>query len=345
MKFQLKRSGIFESDLDEIILSVGSHWAEITNTRIVIFGGTGFIGKWLTSALLEANDRFNLNLKIILYVRDPSRAFEGLNLDPRDPVEFIKVDFSSGSPISLVESDFIVHAATPTSINRNSGIDVYSAPTIGAATSILQASLVAKKSLRIVHLSSGSVYGPLNNNLNQFYESQVIYEDDVRDHYTKAKVSAENIIKRCSENTLVKFANPRLFTFAGPHLPLDKHFAVGNFILNGRNKESIVVKGNPNSVRSYMYPTELISNLIFIMLDPQDIPINVGSETCVTIEELAHKVNRFFPQSKVVLANKNDVISKYWPSTSNLRENYGFVFQHSIDEMLERWINWLEKIT
>ena len=94
-----------------------------------------------------------------------------------------------------------------------------------------------------------------------------------------------------------------------------------------------------------MYPTELITNLIFIMLDPREIPINVGSEISITIEELAYKVKGFFPQSNVVFTNENDEVSRYWPSTSNLRKNYGFVLQHSIDEILERWISWLEKIS
>ena len=43
-----------------------------------------------------------------------------------------------------------------------------------------------------------------------------------------------------------------MFLFSGIHLPLNVHFAIGNFIQNVIDDKDIIIKGDGKSVRSYL---------------------------------------------------------------------------------------------
>jgi hypothetical protein len=59
-----------EADLDYMYTRLSSsEWAFFKNKRLFITGGTGFIGKWMLSALLEANKRLSLGCQIEILTR------------------------------------------------------------------------------------------------------------------------------------------------------------------------------------------------------------------------------------------------------------------------------------
>lgn len=339
---QLGRGNLRQADLDEILIGLSDHWNKFSNKKILILGATGFFGRWLCSALLEANEKFNLKLEVFAYVRNAQRAKNDLNIRSSDGITFEECDFSIES-VDFPEADFIIHAATPTSIDRKLGIDVFTSPSIGAAKSIANLCVKTSKKINIVHLSSGSVYKEsLSGNPNK--ESDFLKKIENADPYTKTKLNLEKILQDCTKNKNIKIANPRLFTFAGPYLPINKHFAIGNFLNNAMRGESIDIYGNINTIRSYMYPSQAVIWILRILLEPIDIPLNIGSEEPIDMLSLATRIAEKFPNLSVQYDDSEKPISLYWPNTLNTRKIYGVSDDVCLDEIIERWIDWFRLI-
>jgi hypothetical protein len=51
-------------------------WRSLVGQRIFMTGGTGFVGEWLLTPLLDANEKLGLACKIMVLIRDPW-AFQG----------------------------------------------------------------------------------------------------------------------------------------------------------------------------------------------------------------------------------------------------------------------------
>lgn len=339
----LSEGGLLESDLDEILLRLDSSWNTFRDSTILILGGSGFIGTWLVSAILNADRKLSLGIQLIVVSRDVSSARNRFKLTNFSSVTFIEFDLMSEEELSLPEADYIIHAATPSipATGSNQGFDFRNSTNEGMK-SILKTLNKKSYSPKILHTSSGAVYGISKGNTMQFEEKNATNYDCERTNYGAIKLSSEKLLQEYAESHSHHIANPRLFTFMGPHLSLNDHFAIGNFLLDGLENRSIRVKGNPESIRSYMYPTDLVVWLIRILENPLSQPLNVGSEKNLTMRELGSLISLMTSRKDLTFVNLSEEINCYWPSTSNTRKYYAVDETISLEEGLRRWIYWLK---
>src|SRR5471030_3121517 len=98
-------------------------------------------------------------------------------------------------------------------------------------------------------------------------------------------------------------------------MPFDKHFAIGNFIADAVEGRQICVKSDGRPLRSYLYMSDLVQALITILVDGAIArPYNVGSDRAITIEELAHCVNRVAGGGGVLIEGApSDPLDRYVP--------------------------------
>ena len=193
--------------------------------------------------------------------------------------------------------------------------------------------------------SSGAVYG------KQPYDITHVPEEYRGGPDTSSPFSAYGEGKRVAEllgsfyakNYGLQVKIARCFAFVGPHFPLDKHFAIGNFILNGINHQPIYIKGDGTPLRSYLYSSDLIIWLLTILISGKTCyPYNVGSEESVSIADLAAVVSDCFnPPAGIEInpnAHKAGNIEQYVPSVKRARTELGLIQRVSLRDAVVKTI-------
>lgn len=199
---------------------------------------------------------------------------------------------------------------------------------------------------KFLYVSSGAVYG------RQGPETAALAENDPGfaaplsspSAYAEGKRAAERLCARAAGNGL-DVTCARGFAFVGPHLPLDAHFAVGNFLRDALRGGPIEVRGDGSSVRSYLYAADLAVWLWTILLKGKPgRAYNVGSQRAVSIADLARLVAaEVAPEAEVRIASSQApglAPERYVPDTSRAREELGLRETVGLEEALRRTAAW-----
>jgi nucleoside-diphosphate-sugar epimerase len=277
-------------DLDELLSHTHGLWEPLRGARLFITGGTGFIGTWLLESFAWANDRLGLGASAVVLSRDPARfAAKSPHIASHPSIKLIAGDVTQ---FDFPQGPFthVIHAATEASAALNERDPLRMSDTIvGGTRRVLDfARHVGVR--RLLLTSSGAVYGPQPPELSHIPENHGGGPDatDVRSAYGEGKRMAEWLCAAYAEQYGIECLIARCFAFIGPHLPLDAHFAAGNFIRDALAGGPIRVRGDGTPLRSYLYAADLAAWLWTILIKGTSArPYNVGSSQAVSIAELA----------------------------------------------------------
>jgi nucleoside-diphosphate-sugar epimerase len=335
------------SDLNGVLDTTRDLWCDLTKARILVTGGTGFFGSWLLESFAWANERLNLHATATVLTRDPA-AFhrKAPHLSENDAVVLRPGNIKS--PLEGLGSfDAAVHAATSASADLNRTNPGEMVDTIVEGTRRVLDAVASAGSIPVLLTSSGAVYG------RQPPEVEAMPEDasggpdplDPGSAYAEGKRLAELLGAIYSTNTGLEIKVARCYAFVGPYLPLDRHFAIGNFIRDGVAGEPILVRGDGSTVRSYLYAADLAVWLWTILLRGRRCrAYNVGSENAIDIASLARVVAAAFepPRAVEVLgaARPDRRIDRYVPSTMRARTELGLKQRVPLADAIKRTVSW-----
>jgi len=316
--------------------------------RLLVTGGTGFFGAWLLECLALANRELGLGCKAWVLTRDPKRfAAKAPHLAADATFRFIEDDVRSfASP--NVAFDTIIHGAAQASAKLNAEDPSLMADTIVAGTRrVLGLAAASGNKPRVLFVSSGGVYGRQPPSLSHVDEDFVAVADSQapKNAYNEAKRQAELECVALAASAGLEIKIARCFAFVGPHLPLDTHFAVGNFIGNGLRGEPIVIKGDGTPYRSYQYAADLVVWLLAILnRGAIGRPYNVGSDEAVSIADLARAVaSEFAPPAEVRVlgvAKPGVPAERYVPSVARAQTELGVTNAVGLREGIRKTIAW-----
>jgi dTDP-glucose 4,6-dehydratase len=334
-------------DLDHVVDAVGPRWERLRGQSLLLTGGTGFIGKWLLATLLHANRRLGLSTRVVALSRRPEVFLQDFpELREVAEIEWLTGDVRDLTPEAARDCAFAIHAAADVVVS-NAPAEILDTCTLGTRR-VLDAMMPGTAPRRVLLLSSGAVYGRTPP------EVAAIPEDWPGAPDPLAPTSAYGEGKRVSELLCAmatatrpgfEVAIARCFAFVGPHLPLDKHFAIGNFIGAVLRGDDIIIQGDGTPLRSYLYAADLAHWLWTMLFDaPSGRAYNVGGAESLSIGELAHRVNRALGgASKVRIAQTprpDSVPQAYVPSIGRIAAELGLKPAVDLDDAILRTAHW-----
>jgi nucleoside-diphosphate-sugar epimerase len=289
-------SNPLSADLDHVLKwTAPAVWDDLRNARIFITGGTGFFGRWLLESFAWANDRLRLGAKILVLSRDPSKfAQKATHLANRSDIEWHVGDVTNFS-FPQGEFNHVIHAATEASAKLNEDEPLTMLDTVVNGTRRALDFAVHSGAKKFLLTSSGAIYGIQPPDLTHIPEDYQGAPDLTNPNaaYGEGKRLAELLGCIYARQHGLNVSIARCFAFVGPHLPLDAHFAIGNFIRDLLNGGPIRVAGDGSPYRSYMHAADLAVWLWTLLTQGKSITIvNVGSDEAVTIAELAEMISR-----------------------------------------------------
>jgi nucleoside-diphosphate-sugar epimerase len=341
-----------EEDLESVLTHAQASFLTLRDSRVFITGGTGFFGHWLLESLLHANRQLELNIRATVLTR--SAASFG-NRSPH---------IADNAAISLLEGDIrtfafpqephshIIHAAT------DSGGQQTNRPAYELAESILEGTRrvlhFARETgaKRLLNTSTGAVYGRSTTLMNT-PETYTGSPDPLllASSYDEAKRMAEHLCIAYAHGTGLQPVIARCFAFVGPHLPLDQHFAIGNFIGAAMRDERIHIRGDGTPRRSWLYMADLAAWLWTLLARGEaNRAYNVGSDEAYTIAEAAQLAattlrhngagGSTLPIQIDGTPSPSAPLNSYVPSVERARHELGLEVKVPLAEALRRTAAW-----
>lgn len=333
-------------DLAYILENTERLWPELRGKRIFITGGTGFFGCWLLESFLAANAAFDLRSQAVVLTRSPEKfRLRSPHLTGNPSIQLLEGDvrdfaFPSG------EFPFIIHAATESVLKQTLHPSDELATIADGARRCLEFA-ESHRTAKFLLTSSGAVYGPQPSSITHLAEDYRAAPDARHPNYAYAegKRIAERLCAESATRSGMESKIARCFAFVGPHLPLDVHFAIGNFIRDALLGNPIEIRGDGTPRRSYLYAADLAIWLwTMLFRAPSLRPLNVGSDHDLSIREVAEAVASVIqPGLAIHMAEKaapGAPVQRYVPSVEAAKKELNLAEGVSFEEAIRRTAKW-----
>ena len=270
--------------------------------KFLVTGGTGFFGKALLRHYLSQD--FVASSEIVVLSRNPDLFLASYpEFSGHASITFLQGDILQRDSLPWGYSyTHVLHAATESTIGPSlTPLQRYDQIVEGTRNILDLASTTGAR--RFLLTSSGAIYGPQPADLATIPEdwpgNLPLVEPSTA--YGQAKRAAEHLCALFREQHGLETVIARCFAFVGPDLPLNVHFAIGNFIRDALTADAITVSGDGTPLRTYLHQSDL-AHWLFTLLEhgSPGQAYNVGSDEVISIAALAHLVRHILAPEKPV---------------------------------------------
>jgi dTDP-glucose 4,6-dehydratase len=333
-------------DLQSVLIRTLPLWEELRGGRLFVTGGTGFFGKWLLETFAYANLELQLEAELVALTRDPQRFLREMpHLGQCNSIRFHGGDvrsfvFPNGA------FSHVIHAATEASASLNEQNPQAMFDVIVAGTQRVLDFCKLCRAEKLLLTSSGAVYGKQLAGTTRVCENFARGPDpaSATSAYAEGKRVAEMLWTEGHSHRGMNASIARCFAFVGPFLPLDRHFAIGNFLRDAIGGGPVIVRSAGRDFRSYMYAADLAVWLWTILLRGESCrAYNVGSDEAVSVVDAARSVADVAGCEVDVRRNilpNTDLPSYYVPSIDRARRELGLALDTDCRCAIERTFNW-----
>jgi len=255
------------------------------NKRILVTGGSGFLGSHLCARLLDDGhdvlcvDNYFTGSKENIRRLLAHPCFEMLRHDVTFPL-YVEVDeiYNLACPASPIHYQHDPVQTTKTSVH-------------GAINML---GLAKRIKAKIMQASTSEVYGDpsVHPQVESYWGN--VNPIGPRACYDEGKRCAETLFFDYNRQHNLRIKVARIFNTYGPNMAINDGRVVSNFIVQALKGEDITVYGEGRQTRSFCYVDDLVEGFLRLMDTPDEFtgPMNLGNPVEFTILELAETVIR-----------------------------------------------------
>lgn len=313
--------------------------------RVLITGGSGFIGGHLAEALLDAGHT-------VFIIDDLSTgSIENIaHLKERPGFHYtIDTVFNDAVVAELVDrADVVFHLAAAVGVKLIVQDPVHTLETNVHGTEVVLRH-AAKKQKLVFIASTSEVYGKSTD--VPFREEADLVMGATSRHrwaYACSKAMDEFLALAYWKQKKLPVVIVRFFNTVGPRQTSRYGMVLPTFVRQALAGEPITVFGDGRQSRSFTYVGDVVGALLKLMVEPRAIGrvFNVGNPQEVTINDLAARVKRMtesnspivlVPYDKAYDAGFEDMPRRV-PDLTRIRELIGYEPKVALDEIIERVI-------
>ena len=302
-----------------------------SSQHLFVTGGTGFFGRALLRNWLDQINTGAIVPLVTVLTRSPDAFLKAYPEFSDQPwLHFHSGDVCKPHTLpSGASFTHVLHAAADSTFGPQL-MPLQRYDQIVNGTRNLLDFAVASGAHRFLLTSSGGVYGAQPAHLERIPENWHGIPDPLNpdNAYSIAKRAAEHLCALYGRAYGLHTVVARCFSFIGQDLPLDVHFAIGNFIRDALWRDELVISGDGSPQRSYMDQRDL-ANWLLVLLERGHAgqAYNVGSDQAIRITDLAQLVRDLIAPTKPISIrgrfNSNNVRNIYIPSVHKVREELG----------------------
>lgn len=309
----------------------------MSSKRILVTGGSGFIGSHLCERLLS--DGHEVICIDNLFSSDKENI-EHLLSNPH--FEFVRHDVVEPYMAEVQQIYNLACPASPVHYQYN--------PVKTTKTSVMGAinmlGLAKRVKARILQASTSEVYGdPIIHPQTEEYWGNVNCIG-LRSCYDEGKRVAETLMMDYYRQNKVDIRIVRIFNTYGPRMHVNDGRVVSNFIVQALRGEEITVYGKGTQTRSFCYVSDLVDGLIRMMQQDTFIgPVNMGNPGEFTMLELAEKVIKLTKsKSKIVYKPlPSDDPKQRQPNITVAKKELKWSPTVELDEGLQKTVEYFKK--
>jgi len=311
----------------------------LTERRVLVTGGAGFIGSHLCRRLLERGDEV---LCVDNFYTGTRHNVHELLSHPRFELTRHDICF----PL-YVEVDQIFNLACPASPIHYQ-FDPVQTTKVSVHGAIHMLGLAKRVKAKILQASTSEVYGdPTVHPQTEEYWGNV-NPIGPRSCYDEGKRCAETLFfdYRRQHRLAIKIA--RIFNTYGPMMHPNDGRVVSNFIIQALRNQDITVYGEGSQTRSFCYVDDLVDGLLRLMETSDEVtgPINLGNPVEFSIRQLAETVIELTGSSSRIVNQElpEDDPKQRQPDITKAQSVLGWTPKMQLHEGLIKTIEYFEGV-
>ena len=254
--------------------------------RILVTGGTGFIGSHLCEKLI------NMGYYVICLDNNSTGNVSNIkHLIDNPNFELIIYDITSMIHLKV---DYIYHLACPASPKAYQKDPIKTLDTNYIGTKNM-CELARFNNATILFTSTSEIYGDphISPQLESYWGN--VNPIGIRSCYDEGKRIGETLLMEYHRCYNVNIRIARIFNTYGPNMDKNDGRVVSNIINQCLSNKDITIYGSGNQTRSFCYVDDTVNGLINLMNNDKTIgPINIGNDNEITILQLSQIILKLF---------------------------------------------------